>query len=86
MKVEFHKLSKMWVIIPTIGLDTEYKCAFIDWLNRALYVGKGKQKQLEKTLQQIAEEECNRMMDEKICYPDDIYEFYKAGYKKAMEE
>lgn len=32
----------MFAILPTIGIDIEYRCAFIAWLNRVLYVGKGK--------------------------------------------
>ena len=42
MKTEIHKLKKMFVILPTIGIDIEYRCLFIVWLNRALYIGKGK--------------------------------------------
>lgn len=42
MKIEIHKLRKMFLLIPTIGIDTEYRCAFIVWLNRAIYLGKGK--------------------------------------------
>ncbi len=42
MKTEIHKLNKMFAMLPTIGFDIEYRCLFIVWLNRALYIGKGK--------------------------------------------
>ena len=42
MKTEIHKLNKMFAMLPTIGIDIEYRCLFIVWLNRALYIGKGK--------------------------------------------
>ena len=43
MKIEIHRLYKMFIAIPTIGIDIEYRCFFIVWLNRALYIGKGKE-------------------------------------------
>ena len=42
MKFEIHKLKQMFVFIPTIGIDAEYRCLFFVWLNRAIYLGKGK--------------------------------------------
>ena len=39
MKIELHKLNKMWLLIPTIGFDSEYRCVFFAWLNRSLYIG-----------------------------------------------
>lgn len=43
MRIEIHKLRQMFLFIPTIGMDIEYKCAFIAWLNRTIYLGKGKE-------------------------------------------
>ena len=43
MKIEIHKLRQMFLIIPAIGVDFEYRCIFIVWLNRAIYLGKGKE-------------------------------------------
>ena len=42
MKIEIHKLKQMFLFIPTIGIDMEYRCVFIAWLNRVIYCGKGK--------------------------------------------
>ena len=42
MKIELHNLRQMQVFFPTIGIDLEYRCLFIVWLNKALYIGKGK--------------------------------------------
>lgn len=42
MKIEIHKLKQMFLFIPTIGIDMEYRCVFIAWLNQAIYYGKGK--------------------------------------------
>ena len=36
MRIEIHKLKQMFLFIPTIGLDVEYRCVFIEWLNRAI--------------------------------------------------
>jgi len=44
MRIEIHKLKQMFLFIPTIGMDIEYKCVFIAWLNRAIYLGKKKNK------------------------------------------
>lgn len=41
---------------------------------------------VESVLNVVAEAECKRMMDTGVCYPDDVFEFYKAGYRKAKEE
>jgi hypothetical protein len=46
MRIEIHKLNKMFLFIPTIGMDIEYRCVFIAWLNRAIYIGKGKENKL----------------------------------------
>ena len=32
----------MFLFVPTMGIDTEYRCLFFVWLNRAIYLGKGK--------------------------------------------
>ena len=45
IRIEIHKLRKMFLLIPTIGMDIEYRCVFIVWLNRAIYLGKGKEEQ-----------------------------------------
>ena len=45
MRIEIHKLKQMFLFIPTIGLDAEYRCVFIAWLNRAIYYGKGKKRE-----------------------------------------
>ena len=37
MKIEIHKLERMFLFIPTIGIDTNYRFVFIVWLNRAIY-------------------------------------------------
>lgn len=42
IKFEIHKLKQMFVFIPAIGMDIEYRCVFFVWLNRAFYLGKGK--------------------------------------------
>lgn len=42
MTFEIHKLRQMFVFIPAMGMDTEYRCLFFVWLNRAIYLGKGK--------------------------------------------
>jgi hypothetical protein len=44
--IELHRLKQMYLIIPTIGIDTEYRCVFITWLNRAIYLGLGKKNEL----------------------------------------
>lgn len=38
----------------------------------------------EQELNKIAYEDCVRMLNEKKCYADDIFEFYKMGYRKAL--
>ena len=43
MKIEIHKLNKMFLFIPAIGMDIEDRCVFIVWLNFAIYLGKGKE-------------------------------------------
>lgn len=42
MIIEIHKLKQMFLFVPTMGMDTEYRCLFFVWLNRAIYLGKGK--------------------------------------------
>ena len=42
MKIELHNLKQMQVFFPAIGIDLAYRCLFIVWLNKALYIGKGK--------------------------------------------
>jgi hypothetical protein len=42
MKTEIHKLRKMYLLIPTIGIDAEFRCVFFAWFRHALYIGKGK--------------------------------------------
>lgn len=42
MKIELHNLRQMQIFFPTIGIDLEYRCLFIVWFNKALYIGKGK--------------------------------------------
>lgn len=42
MKIEIHKLKQMFLFFPTIGMDIEYRCVFITWLNQAIYLGKEK--------------------------------------------
>jgi hypothetical protein len=42
MRIEIHKLKQMFLLVPTMGMDAEYRCVFIAWLNRAIYYGKGK--------------------------------------------
>lgn len=37
-------------------------------------------------LEKIAKQECIDMMDSGKCHADDVFEFYKAGYRKAKEE
>lgn len=44
MKIEIHKLKDMFLFIPTIGMDAEYRCLFFVLLNRAIYLGNGKGK------------------------------------------
>lgn len=46
MRIEIHKLNHMFLFIPTIGMDIEYRCVFITWFNRAIYIGKGKENKL----------------------------------------
>ena len=46
MRIEITILNHMFLFIPTIGMDTEYKFIFIIWLNRAIFLGKGKEKKL----------------------------------------
>jgi len=36
MRIEIHKAEQMCVFLPTIGIDTEYRCLFFVWLNRAI--------------------------------------------------
>lgn len=38
----------------------------------------------EQELNKIAEEDCIRMLNKKVCYADDIFEFYKMGYRNAL--
>lgn len=42
MKVEIHRLREMFLFIPTIGIDIEYRCMFICWCDWILYIGLGK--------------------------------------------
>ena len=46
MKIEIQKLKQMYVFIPTIGFDPEYRCVFFVWLNKIIwYCGKGKKEE-----------------------------------------
>lgn len=45
MRIELHKLEQMFLIIPTIGIDIEYRCVFVSWFNRVLYLGEGRKEE-----------------------------------------
>lgn len=43
-----------------------------------------KQKIDEQELDKNAETECEKLLDKKVCYADDIFEFYKLGFRNAL--
>lgn len=29
----------MWLLVPTLAIDTEYRCVVLAWLNVSIYIG-----------------------------------------------
>lgn len=60
MKIEIRKLRQMFLIIPTIGIDTEYRYFFFVWLNRIIG--------LEKKLVDTDKSEAKKLIrDNNLC-------------------
>lgn len=38
----------------------------------------------EEELDKNAETECEKLLDKKVCHTDDIFEFYKLGFRNAL--